>query len=121
MIRERLFILLGCLCVLLGGAGVVMPGLPTTPFLLAASWFFFRSSSRLKQRLLSSRLGDRIRDYERRGGMHPHTKATAVVLMSTMVTCSIILFIHNALADWIVGIGGTIGCLIVIFKVPTAR
>lgn len=52
-----------------------MPGLPTTPFLLLASWLFYRSSPRLQQWLLDSRLGKYIRSYHSLGGMTATQKA----------------------------------------------
>ncbi len=119
--RRSLYIVLGCVCVALGALGVALPGLPTTPFLLAASWLFYRSSPRLQERLLNSSLGAYIRNYQRLGGMRPKTKAWVVAFMCAMVACSIIFFVHNALADWIVGLAGVVGCLVVIFLVPTAR
>jgi uncharacterized membrane protein YbaN (DUF454 family) len=119
--KKRLYKILGSLCVVLATIGIVLPGLPTTPLLLAASWFFYRSSPRLQRWLLDSSLGVYIRDYERRGGMRRRTKWMVVALMTTVVSCSIILFIPNPIADWIVGTAGLIGCLVVIFKVPNAK
>ena len=119
--KRTLYITLGTLCVALGALGVILPGLPTTPFLLAASWLFYRSSPRLQEWLIASHLGAYIRAYEEHGGMHRLTKALVVIFMMALVTCSIIFFIHSAIADWAVGIAGTIGSLIVIFKVPDAR
>lgn len=119
--RRRLYIALGLICVALGTVGIIVPGLPTTPLLLAASWFFYRSSPRLREWLLDSKLGIYIRNYENLGGMRRTTKVGVVVLMCSVVCCSIIFFIHNSLIDWIVGIAGVIGCLVVIFKVPNAR
>lgn len=109
------------MCVALATLGVVLPGLPTTPLLLAASWLFYRSSPALREWLLASRLGVYIRDYERRGGMRPETKMMVVILMATMVSCSIIFFIHNTIIDWIVGLLGLVGSLVVIFKVPNSK
>lgn len=119
--RRRLYIALGLICVTLGTVGIFLPGLPTTPLLLAASWFFYRSSPRLREWLLNSKLGIYIRNYENLGGMRRTTKVGVVVLMCSVVCCSIIFFIHNSLIDWIVGIAGVIGSLVVIFKVPNAR
>ena len=119
--KRSLYIILGIACVALGAIGVVLPGLPTTPFLLAASWLFYRSSPKLQQRLLNSRLGIYIRDYNERGGMRPATKVWVVALMATMVSCSIHFFIANRVVDWIVAAAGLVGCLVVIFKVPNAK
>ena len=118
--RRGLYITLGLICVAIGTVGIFLPGLPTTPLLLAASWLFYRSSPRLQEWLHASKLGIYIRSYERLGGMRRITKACVTALMATMVCCSIIFFIHNTLADIIVGIAGAIGCLVVIFKVPNA-
>ncbi len=120
-VKRWIYILLGVVCASLGAIGVVIPGLPTTPLLLAASWFFYRSSPRLQERLLGSSLGIYIRRYQEQGGMRPCTKAWVVCFMAAMVCCSIVLFIPNPIVDWIVGIAGVVGCVVVIFCVPTAK
>lgn len=119
--KRYLLLILGIICIGLGSLGVVTPGLPTTPFLLAASWLLYRSSPRLQVWLLESRLGGYIRDYEKRGGMRTKSKVFVVLLMLTMVTCSIIFLIPNLVADLVVGVAGIVGSLVVIFKVPNAN
>ncbi|MBR0170254.1 MAG: YbaN family protein [Bacteroidales bacterium] len=91
--KKYLDVGLGCLVVGLGALGVVVPGLPTTPFLLLASWLFYRSSPRLQQWLLASWLGKYIRSYQRRGGMTATQKAGAVGALT------VVLFVPNAKND----------------------
>ena len=80
----------GLLCVALGLLGIVLPGLPTTPFLLLASWCFSRCSKRLEQALLTSRLfGPLIQDWRRHRAVHRHVRrfAVAFVVTTTIATC----------------------------------
>ena len=120
--KRYLYILLGLLAVGLGALGVVVPGLPTTPFVLLASWLFYRSSPRLQQWLLTSWLGKYIRGYQRRGGMTAAQKAGAVGIMVAMVLLSTFVFIpEGSVARIIVPVAGTVGALTVVFFVSNAK
>jgi uncharacterized membrane protein YbaN (DUF454 family) len=120
-ILRYLYILTGGIAVLLGIIGVVVPGLPTTPFVLLASWCFYKSSPRLQAWLLQSFLGKYIRDYKEKGGLTMRKRLYIIALMATMVSMSIIFFIPNTTVDIIVGIAGLIGCIVVGFVVPKAK
>lgn len=120
-ILRYLYILIGGMAVLLGIIGVVVPGLPTTPFVLLASWCFYKSSTRLQAWLLQSFLGKYIRDYKKKGGLTTRKRLYIIALMATMVSMSIIFFIPNTTVDIIVGIAGLIGCIVVGFVVPKAK
>lgn len=68
----------------LGLLGVVLPGLPTTPFVLVASFCLLRSSPRLHEKLLQSTIfGGVLRDWHLHRGLRPHVryKATAVIAL----------------------------------------
>ena len=120
--RRWTYIIAGLVCTGLGALGVVVPGLPTTPFLLLASWLFYRSSPRLQQWLLGSWLGKYIRNYHRRGGMTAAQKAGAIGMMVAMVLLSTFVFIPaGATARIIVPIAGGVGALTVAFAVPNAK
>lgn len=120
--KRALYIVFGLLCVGLGALGVVVPGLPTTPFLLLASWLFYRSSPRLQEWLLQSWLGVYIRNYHRRGGMTATQKAGACGIMIVMVLLSTFAFIPaGSVARIIVPIVGAVGVLTVVFAVPNAK
>lgn len=53
---KHFYFLIGLLCIALGSLGVVLPVLPTVPFLLAASLCFARSSRRFNDWFVSTRL-----------------------------------------------------------------
>lgn len=74
---------LGIGCVGLGILGIALPLLPTTPFLLLASYAFARSSPRLHAWLVShGRFGPLIDDWHRYGAISRRAKVAAVGLMA---------------------------------------
>jgi len=87
---ARLFFLfLAAVCFLLACVGIVIPGLPTTPFLLLTSYFLVRSFPQLNSRLLKSRLfGPILIDWQVHGGIRNHVKVKAVsaVLLAVSLT-----------------------------------
>jgi uncharacterized membrane protein YbaN (DUF454 family) len=89
--RGALYVVLGCFFVALGAIGAMLPVMPTTPFLLLASFFFIRSSPRLNDRLLRSPFfGPFLRDWHEHRGVRPHVKVLAIVVMLIAVAASII-------------------------------
>lgn len=79
---RSFWLALGLTAVGLGMAGVVLPLLPTTPFLLLAAFAFTRSSPRLHGWLTGHRhFGPLIDDWRRYGSIAPRAKATALVVM----------------------------------------
>ena len=67
---KLFYILLGFLCIGLGGVGVITPGLPTTPFLLLAFYCFSKSSDRLKNWFMATALYDKyLKNYDQKRAM----------------------------------------------------
>lgn len=116
-----IYISLGSIAVILGSIGVVVPGLPTTPFVLLASWCFYKSSPRLRNWLLQSFLGKYIKDYTRQGGLTTRKRIYIILLMTAMVAISTIFFIENMIARIVVWAAGLVGCIVVGFVVPKAK
>lgn len=68
-------------------AGVLLPGLPTVPFLLLAAWFAARGSERLHRWLYAHpSLGSLLRDWEEQGAVSRRSKAIALLLLATSWT-----------------------------------
>jgi len=73
--RRLLYLALGCGCLVMTFVGLVVPGIPTVPFLLASSYYLARSSRTLHRRLLESRLfGQVLRDWETHRGLSRSSK-----------------------------------------------
>ena len=81
---------LGLLSVMLAIAGVFVPGLPTTVFVIAASYLFSRSSPTLAAWLERNRwLGPSLRRFRETRGMPAKSKAAALASMWTGVGASV--------------------------------
>lgn len=73
-------------CFLLSIVGVVTPGIPTIPFVLATSYFLVRSTPELNERFRNSWMfGQLVRDWEDAGGLRRGTKVRAIVFMFALM------------------------------------
>lgn len=81
--RNAVLIVLGWGFVTLGVVGVVLPVLPTTPFMLIALWCFARSSKRFHDWLYHHRLfGPPLRKWDRYGVIPVSAKVFACTAMT---------------------------------------
>lgn len=99
-LSKMLFIAAGTLSVGLGLVGILLPLMPTTPFLLLAAFFYSRSSDRFYQWLITNRwFGDYIRDYREGRGIRRRHKITAITTL-----WAAILFSTWLVSIWWVGV-----------------
>ena len=120
---RMLYASLGWCAVALAMIGVVMPGMPTTVFVIGASYCFSRSSPRFERWLRENRwLGPSLRRFARDGGMPASAKRGALIAMWTaiLLSCVVLVAIHWAAAVAAVGIGavGTLSILRGVRTVP---
>lgn len=118
---RGLYLGVGWCCVALGFAGVFVPGLPTTVFILAASYCFARSSPRFQQWLLDHRwFGPSLRRYRETGGMPRSAKLTALTTMWIAVSLSALMLSRVRLWAAVATVSlGVIGTLTILFGVRT--
>ncbi|MCA9727863.1 MAG: YbaN family protein [Candidatus Eisenbacteria bacterium] len=120
-VRRWIYIGIGSLSVALGTIGLFVPGLPTTIFLIVASWFFVRSSPALHHKLISHpRLGPPLRRFMETRAMPRRAKVAAVTSMwlgigsAIAMTWHAPLLLHLAMAAF-----AMTGTFVVLFCVHT--
>lgn len=107
-----LWVCLGLLALTLGTIGIVLPLLPTVPFLLLAAFFFARSSERLHNWLVSHpRFGPPIEDWNRSGAISRRAKTLATVSVAAAFALSVAL----GLRPMILMIQGATLCCVLLF------
>ncbi len=124
VIRRALFATLGALAVALAVVGVFVPGIPTTIFVIAASYLFARSSPACEAWLeRSPLLGPPLRRFRETGGMPAKSKGVALVSMWTGVAVSsyALTAVSRAAAVATLGLGivGTTTVLVYVRTTPS--
>lgn len=113
-------IVLGTLSLCVGIIGIVVPGLPTTPFVLLTAGLYIKSSDKLYQKLIANRfVGSYVVEFKTKKGMTQRTKLFVIATMWAMITMSCVFFIAPFTLKLIVFIIGFIGTLVMGFIVPT--
>ncbi|MDX1358071.1 MAG: YbaN family protein [Clostridia bacterium] len=114
--KRIIFISAGVICVVLGAIGIVLPVLPTTPFLLLAAFLFFRSSERFYNWLLDTKiLGEYIRNYREYRAIKRKTKIYTIILLWATLGISIWVVdnIYIRIFLLVVGISVTVHILLI--------
>lgn len=88
-LRKAIYIILGCIGLILGAVGVIVPMLPAFPFLLLAAFGFARGSERLHSWLISTRLyKNHLETYVRGQGMTRRTKHRIIASVTVLILIS---------------------------------
>ena len=115
------FIVLGILSVILAALGILLPGLPATPFLLLASYSFARSSKRMHDWLVNNRIfGPILSDFLDRKGIRLHIKIISIVMMWGMMLVSVFFLMENDVIKY-VAIGGALIGTFAVTRYKTIR
>lgn len=84
--KKIFYLIVGILSTALGAVGVVLPILPTTPFLLLAAFCFAQSSERLHRWFLSTKLYEKhLKDFVQTRAMTLKTKLSLMSMASAMM------------------------------------
>ena len=108
----------GTLCLATGLIAIVVPLLPTTPFLLLSAACYARGSQRIYRWLISSPyIGRYVRDYHEGRGMTRRARAFTLILLWSGIVASAVLFVGPLWLD----IGLLIIAILVSVHIITVR
>ena len=119
--KRGLFIVAGTIFLGLGGVGIILPILPTTPFLLLSAACYYKGSERLHQWVLNNRwFGSYIRNYQEGKGIPLKTKLFILSLLWIVISYSA-LFILDIFIVQIILFIIAISVSIHIISLPTFK
>lgn len=97
-----MYLALGWIFFGLGVAGVILPILPATPFMLLTLWAFSKSSPRLERWLLGHRVfGPSLRSWKEH---HVISWRSKIIAWASMAASLIYMLVWRRPAWWIVGV-----------------
>jgi len=93
---KGLLFVIGTISLCVGVIGIVVPLLPTTPFLLLTSLCYAKSSKRFHTWLLNNKtFGTYIRNYHEGKGLPMKIKISVISLLWITITISSIIAVQN--------------------------
>jgi hypothetical protein len=98
---RYIYLICGWTAVALGLIGILLPVLPTTPFMILAAFLFTKGSPNARAWLIEhAHFGPHIQNWEASGAIAPRAKRTAVLMMAGVLSVSLFL----GLPWWLIGI-----------------
>jgi len=108
----------GWVCFALGAIGVVLPILPTTPFMLVAAGCFAKTSPRFHRWLLDNRIfGPLIENWQTERFIKSNTKIRALIIIA--ITFSMSIFLVDVIQLRIMLLCFWLVCSFFIGRLPT--
>jgi uncharacterized membrane protein YbaN (DUF454 family) len=90
--KKILYIILGCVGVGLGAVGAIVPMLPAFPFLMLAAFSFARSSEKLHNWFVGTKLyQDNLADFVAGKGMTKKTKVRIMITVTLLMSVGSIM------------------------------
>lgn len=118
-LKKGFYIVAGSLFLVLGAIGIIVPVLPTTPFLLLSAACYYKGSEKLHRWMLNNKwFGSYIKNYKEGKGMLLRTKAFVIVLLWVTIVYSA-FFAVNLLLIQIVLFAVAFTVTLHILMIPT--
>lgn len=120
--KKVLYIAAGCLGLALGAVGAVLPLLPAFPFLLLAAVCFGRSSQRLSDWFVGTRLyKNNLESFRRGEGMTWRTKIRIMIVVTLTMSIGFIMMHEIMIGRIVLACVWVMHILIFCFKIKTLK
>lgn len=121
-IKKAFFVVLGCLSLCLGAVGAVLPILPTVPFLMLAAFCFAKSSEKLHNWFISTKLYKKnLESFVQGKGMTMKTKIRIMVTVTILMSIGFIMMHAVPVGRIILGFVWIFHVLYFIFGIKTLK
>jgi len=118
---KGLFVVAGSIFLALGCVGIVLPILPTTPFLLLSAACYYKGSERMHRWMLSNKwFGSYIKNYKEGKGLSLKAKGFTLALLWIVISYSA-LFVVNLLIIQVILFAIAVGVSLHIVTLPTSK
>lgn len=121
-IKKAFFVVLGCLSLGLGAVGAVLPILLTVPFLMLAAFCFAKSSEKLHNWFISTKLYKKnLESFVQGKGMTVKTKIRIMVTVTILMSIGFIMMHAVPVGRIILGFVWIFHVLYFIFGIKTLK
>ena len=121
-IKKAFFIVLGCLSLGLGALGAVLPLLPAFPFLMLAAFCFAKSSEKLHNWFVSTKLYKKnLESFVQGKGMTMKTKIRIMITVTILMSIGFIMMHAVPVGRIILGFVWIFHVLYFIFGIKTLK
>lgn len=118
--KKMLYVVVGCLGLVLGAVGAVLPLLPAFPFLMLAAYCFARSSQRLHNWFTSTKLyQNNLESFVRGRGMTWGTKIRIMITVTLVMSIGFFMMGSVPVGRMILGCVWLFHILFFIFGIKT--
>ena len=104
--KKILYVMIGCICLGLGTLGTLIPVVPTVPFLMLAAFSFARSSEKLHNWFVGTKLyQDNLADFVAGRGMTRKTKVRIMITVTLLMSVGFIMMGLNGIVTGCIVLG----------------
>ena len=121
-IKKVLYVVLGCIGVGLGAVGAVVPLMPAFPFLLLAAFCFAKSSEKLNNWFIGTKLyKDNLESYIKEKGMTKKVKIRVLIMITLLMSIGFFILLKREIlvGIWILAAVWLFHILYFIFGIKT--